>query len=82
MPGDVPVDQTPAYPSWVELIHRCRWPILIVGFVGYGFIPSDAPKWLSPIAFFSSILGFWIKDAVGWLRRKSANRAGPSGSVD
>lgn len=69
------IEQAPSYPSWVEQLHRFRWLILLVVLFPAGFI-GDSSNWLRPIIFFSSIVGFWIKDLVDWISRKRADRAG------
>jgi hypothetical protein len=75
LPSNVP-DEPPAHPEWVALLHRLRWPVMLVGLVVYGFIPTDHPRWLPGLIFFASIVGFWAGDVVDSYRWRRANRAG------
>lgn len=74
MPSNVPADQPPVDPSWVELVHRLRWAIAVVGLAVYVLVPSEPSDWLRALIFLTSMVGFWIRDVVDWWRRKRAIR--------
>lgn len=80
-PNDLQGHLSPTNPRWVELVHRWRWPILVAGFIVYGFVPPDGPRWLPALVFFASILGFWIRDLVDshyWKRSHRARDTAPN----
>ncbi len=74
-PSNLPADQSSAYPSGVEHVHRLRWVILLLGFVVHVLLLTNPPDWLRALVFLTSMVGFWIRDTADWYRRKRSNRA-------